>query len=153
MKTSTVLASLAVAMGAAARNVTLGVVDVNFHKANINSRHSGAGFNYFFVGSETGYPDLYDLNDDGVATLNIDSQYPYNVGVLGNYFAVGPLITPVKLEVADGAIDNYQFWACLNTNDPYNYSTKDRVILVNEKGNSTAPSSECISVKILVEDQ
>lgn len=154
MKSATILTTLATAMGVVAKNVTFSVSDAeNNDLGSLVSLHSGAGFNFFFL-SEGTSSQVYDLESDNVASLIVpDSQYPYNVGTLAQFFAVGPLITPLTLDLDDGVIENYNFWGCYNVNDPYNYSATRRAVLYNEKGNSTAPASDCIPLTLSLKNE
>ncbi|WPK26942.1 hypothetical protein PUMCH_004311 [Australozyma saopauloensis] len=152
MKTSFILTSLAAALSASAQLVTFGVVDEKNNNLGLpNNLHSGAGFDFYFVGANQEILQ-YNIDNNGVATLNVNYEYPFHVGAFENYFAVGPAVTPANLEIVDNKITNWNFWACYDTSDPYNYSAKNRAIVVNEKGNSTAPGSQCIPVFITVLD-
>lgn len=154
MKFATILTAFATAMGAAAQNVTFSVSDAqNNDLGSLVSYHSGAGFNFFFL-SESTNSQVYDLNSDGVATLiGPSSEYPYRVGTLLLYLSVGPLITPVALDLDDDVIENFNFWGCYNVNDPYNYSAKQRAVLYTAKGNNTAPASECIPLTLSLKSE
>lgn len=153
MKIATILSTFAAAMGAAATNVTFSVSDSeNNDLGSLVSIHSGAGFNFFFL-SEGANSQVYDLKSDNVASLVVpDAQYPYNVGTLAQFLAVGPLVTPLTLDLNDDVIENYNFWGCYNVNDPYNYSATRRAVLFTDKGNSTAPANDCISLTLSLND-
>lgn len=135
--------------------VTFSVVERDNNLGTLNNIHAGAGFNLYYVGVLDQVLQ-YNIADSGNATLtNPASDYPFNVENFENRFAVGPAVTPAKLEIAENAlgvrsIQNWNLWACYDTHDTYNYSASNRTILLTEKGNMTPPGSNCLPVNINV---
>lgn len=153
MKAFTILSIAATALCASAQNFTFRVTDLNNKSiGNLTSLHSGAGFNYFFVNYPDPTPEMYYLDSENVAQLEVEAPYPYLVGTLGNFLAVGPSISPMELSIVDGQVMNHEFTACFDVSDPYNYSKKYRAIVFNQ-GEVVSNESDCIPVRLFVDPQ
>lgn len=154
MKTSTILSIVASALGASAQNFMFRITDLNNESiGTLTSVHSGAGFNYYFVNYPNPNPEIYSLASDDVAQLEIDSPYPYLVGTLDNFLAVGPSIAPVDLDIQNGQVMNQAFAACYNVNDPYNYSKTYRALVFLPQGEILSNESECIPVRLYIDPE
>lgn len=63
--------------------------------------------------------------------------------------SIGLTTKPEKLQFGpDNRLENYNYWACLDINDPLKWSKKQSMILINEKGNYTAPFKTCTMVAL-----
>ncbi|KAM9900042.1 hypothetical protein OXX79_005364, partial [Metschnikowia pulcherrima] len=100
-----------------------------------------------FIITKGGSGEKFDLKN-GVATTKQGPFLSY-VGISGSYLAAGPAVSPSTFRFQGDKIDNYDFWACKNTYDPYLYSSKNHIIVVGKKGNNTAPVRDCKLVKIV----
>ncbi|KAJ8143775.1 hypothetical protein OY671_003101 [Metschnikowia pulcherrima] len=142
-----VLSALASLVAAAAVSVTFFAVSSDkYISGPISSVHEGAGTNYFII-TKGGSGEKFDLKN-GVATTKQGPFLSY-VGISGSYLAAGPAVSPSTFRFQGDKIDNYDFWACKNTYDPYLYSSKNHIIVVGKKGNNTAPFRDCKLVKIV----
>lgn len=112
------------------------------------SKHEGAGFNYFFVGN-SGSAETYDYNPANQQLSFTSGSNVFNFGHQGSYLAIGPAINPEPLSLASNdRISNYNFWACYNTNDPYNYSNSTQVIIITDVLATTQPFPSCTKVDL-----
>lgn len=142
-----VLSALASLVATAAVSVTFFAVSLDkYISGPISSVHEGAGTNYFII-TKGASGEKFDLKN-GVATTKQGPFLSY-VGISGSYLAAGPAVSPSTFRFNGDKIDNYDFWACKNTYDPYLYSSKNHIIVVGKKGNNTAPFRECKLVKIV----
>lgn len=108
--------------------------------------------NYFFI---TGLPmaDVYDYN---ATTKYVSLQAD---GIVSNIFmgprnestilSIGLTVKPEPLNLdANNKLLNYNFWACLNIDDPMGYSAKRAMIFITARGNNTAPFRACTRVSL-----
>lgn len=115
----------------------------------LSSIHEGAGFNYFLI-SSGGTGEIFDLQ--GGFAVDKEGNFDFNVGEFGGYFAAGPAVSPEILTFTGDVLDTHDFWACLDTNDPYQYSEQEYIIAVSEIDNGTAPFENCTAVTIWKND-
>ncbi|KAF3987966.1 hypothetical protein FT663_03505 [Candidozyma haemuli var. vulneris] len=124
---------------AAAETFNLQIVsdDSELNGSGIQGLHEGAGISYFGVSGQLGQEFEYDAEKK---TLHQEQgTFTANVGTSGNYFAVGPAITPSEVTFDDeGKFDiGQQLWACKNLTDPYRYFTDSYGVVVGESANDS----------------
>lgn len=158
MKAATIFSIFATALGASlptsSQNYVLRVTDLNDQNiGNLTSLHSGAGFNYYFLNYPDSTTEVYTINSNGQAQLDVNFQYPFNVGTQGDFLAVGPSISPITLDIQNEQIVNYNFAACYNVNDPYDYSKNYRAIVLFQDGETISNESNCIPVRIFIDPE
>lgn len=142
----TPLAFSALAAAVSAETINLVTVSDNHVVTGqyLSSIHEGAGFNYFLLSTVAG--DSLTYSDKAITEPQGD--YTANLGVMGDYLAIGPAVTPSSATFPDGeylTLDSgVKFWACLNTSDPYQYSSSNYIVLTG----STAPFDSCVAVSL-----
>ncbi|KAH3661632.1 hypothetical protein OGAPHI_006482 [Ogataea philodendri] len=152
MKFSSSLALAATAAIAMADQVSLWTKSSNADvdgKA-LSALHEGAGFSYVFLAdSDSTLNFSYDATNK---TLSSDQfgQYPATFGVVSSYVSVGVISDPVTFTFTnDGTLQangsSNGFYACKNTNDPYNWSQSSWELMFYSDG---AAASGCESVTI-----
>lgn len=146
MKFTLAAATLASAAVVAADQVQLNVQQNGQSIGYLTSLHEGAGFNYFFVGPSG---ETYNFDPSTNILSAPQGQFTGNFGVFAPFLAIGPAVTPEALKLDKDKITNYNFWACSNVQDPYNYSQSTPVIVVNGRGNDTAPFASCKKVELV----
>lgn len=107
----------------------------------IQALHEGAGISYFGVSDYLGEEFSYDA--DKKLLTQTQGSYTANVGVSGNYFAVGPAVTPSEVtfdEEGKLSIDK-QLYACKQLNDPYHYFDDRYGVVVDD-----APNDSCVKI-------
>lgn len=112
----------------------------------LSSIHEGAGINYFLLGANG-----ENLLFNGTAIRGEEVyEYPFNLGVIFNYLALGPSVSPLTVSFNGDVLNplSGSYWACKNTLDPYGYTKSQYIIALGE----TKPFDECFEVTIVKED-
>lgn len=153
---STVVLTLAAATFASAETKYLVVKSDNtqLNDNTLGFPHSGAGINYAFMGNGTVTTPLDYNETDGSLTQPFAGVYKQYLTALGDFVALsvgGPNGDDFTFDSDDTLLLNGTsdgFYACMNTGDPYDYSTSSYELMYYS---SDAPSS-CISVKLVNDD-
>lgn len=141
MKFSTL--ALLTSTAIAAETVDLKIVSDNSELSGkgIQALHEGAGISYFGVSDYLGEEFSYDT--DKKLLTQTQGSYTANVGVSGNYFAVGPAVTPSEVTFDDEGNLSFdkQLYACKQLNDPYHYFDDRYGVVVDD-----APNDSCVKI-------
>ncbi|KAH3673342.1 hypothetical protein WICMUC_003702 [Wickerhamomyces mucosus] len=98
----------------------------NEEQRGLSSIHEGAGFNYFFLGTNA---QTFEYSEsEGKIYQPISEQYNYTVGHFTEsefpFLVSGVAGTPLSFKIEDGVLLNengYNFYIAKNVSDPYNY--------------------------------
>ncbi|CUM67462.1 uncharacterized protein PRCAT00005158001 [Priceomyces carsonii] len=142
-------AGLAYTAVAAVTTVTLNAEssDQDVNGKAITSLHEGAGFNYLFLSE---HPQKLSLDDSNDSIFFEAAGFRWNLTISGSVVSIGVLQSSWYTSLDDDYIavngSTEGFYACKNTNDPYNYS-KDSYQVTFPNGE--APSG-CKPIKLKV---
>jgi hypothetical protein len=149
------LITASAALAQATENIVLSVKSDNT-EVNGNSLgflHEGAGISYAFL-TTSGPTDtmVYDETAKTISDPNAGFSFPIAFGVSGNYVQIAVLEPGVEFSfngdtlLANGTAN--VFYACKDTNDPYNYSSNSHHGYELMYYSSNAPSA-CIPVNLV----
>lgn len=137
-----------------AQNVTIAVSSVGNSQnyGYLTDFHETSTEDYFFI-TDFDQASVYDYNSTS-QYLSIQVQ-----GIVYNIFmgskndstvlSIGLTTKPEKLQFDSfGRLQNYNYWACLDINDPQGRSRIQAMILINKRGNNTAPYNTCTKVSL-----
>lgn len=137
---------------ALAVNVTISVSSIN------NSQDLGYIKDVYEISTEyylfvTGTPKavVYDYNTTtGYVSLQ-QNGFVYNIFMgpknQSTILAIGLTVKPEAMQFgANYRLINYNYWACLNINDPIGYSRRETMIFITSRSNATAPHTSCTRV-------
>lgn len=114
--------------------------------------HEGAGINYMFLGNES--TTMTYNTTSGYISQPLTEQYKEHFSVQGSVAMMG-VLQPMPVCIYDGNFffngTTEGFYACMNTGDPYRYSTASYQLMYSHEG-KPYNNDNCTQVTLVVKE-